>query len=265
MRWRTLGTTLAAFALLSGCGGADAEPDSKSGTKSSTAAKPLAGLSAKQILDKSLAAGRTAGSVHYVGDVVSENLSLDIRTSIDGDAEGTVSGDGAGTVELRRVGSRIYLKGDREFWTVSAGKNVAPLLVGKWFRDDVTDAQFGELGDLLSMDDFIDQLDEAGGTLTIVEGKDVDGQETVGIHDDGGAKGEEGTAYIANAAEPLMLLLTTREGNRLTLMEWGEPVTVELPPKDLVVDIDDLQGAKKVLTATTWPLSEGGAGLAGRP
>ena len=238
---RSMGAVIAAVALLSGCGGeAETKGEARSTQPSSPVANPLDGLTAKQILDKSKAAAVAAGSVHLSGVV--DGATMDLRASKTGDGQGSIAYGADGTVELLIRNGQIYVKGDKRFWTKNANKAVAQLLSGKWLKDDKTNPQFGDLADIVSLDEILDEGLKPEGTISRVKGREIDGQATVGLLDTS-AKGDEGTLYIADADEPLPLLAVSAEGEELSFAEWGEPVRVAAPPKDLIIDIAELQNA----------------------
>jgi hypothetical protein len=242
MGWRSMGSVLVALALVSGCGGGGAGPEAKtrSTQPSSPSPMPLDGLTAQQILDKSKAAAVAAGSVHVSG--VNDGVTMDIRATKAGDGQGTMSFGGDGTVEILVRNGQIFVKGDKKFWTTNANKAVAQLLSGKWLKDDKRKPQFGDLAEILALNEILDEGLKPEGTMSIVKGRDVGGQATVGLLDTS-AKGDEGTLYIADADEPLPLLVVSAEGEEFTFAEWGDPVTVAAPAKDLVIDIAELQNA----------------------
>jgi hypothetical protein len=239
--WRSMGFVLAALALLSGCGGSggEAAPKAKASSTqpSSPPARPLDGLTPQQILDKSKAAAVAAGSVHVAG--VSEGMTMDIRTTASGDGQGALSFGADGEVALLILDGQIYIRGDKRFWTVNADKSVAALLSGKWLKDDKREPQFGELAEILSLDQLLDEGLKPEGTMSIVRGRDVGGQATVGLLDTT-ADGGEGTLYVADADEPLPMLIISPQGEEITFSAWGEPVSVGAPRKDLVIDIGEL-------------------------
>jgi hypothetical protein len=240
---RAMGAVVAAVALLSGCG-EGGEPGTKaeaSPTSSSPSPKPLEGLTAQQILDKSKAAAVAAGSVHVSGE--SDGVTMDLRATKAGDGQGTMSYGKDGTVELLVRDGQLYVKGDKRFWTVNANKAVAQILTGKWLKDDKNKPQFGDLGEILALDKILDEGLKPEGTMSIVKGRDVGGQATVGLLDTSTKGDDEGTLYIADAVEALPLLAVSAEGEQITFAEWGDPVTVAAPPKDLVIDIAELQNA----------------------
>jgi hypothetical protein len=238
---RSMGAVVAAIALLSGCGSdAETEPRAKaSSTKPSP--KPLDGLTAQQILDKSKAAAAAAGSVHVSG--VSEGLTMDLHATKAGDGKGTMSYGADGTVELLVRKGQLYVKGDKTFWTKNANKAVAQILTGKWLLDDKQDPQFGDLAEILVLEKILEEGLKPEGTISIVKGRDVDGQATVGLLDTTSKAGDEGTLYIADAEKPFPLLAVSADGEEMTFSEWGASVTVAAPPDELVIDIGELQNA----------------------
>ena len=240
---RSMGAVVAAVALLSGCGdGGEVETKSDPRSTRSPSAKPLDGLTPPQILAKSKAAALAAGSVHVSGD--SDGVAMDIRASKTGDGRGTMTyGADGGKVDILVRNGQLYVKGDKQFWTKNANKAVAQLLTGKWLKDDKQKPQFGDLAEILALDKILEEGLQPEGTISRVKGRDVGGQATVGLLDKTAKGGDEGTLYIAEADEALPLLVVSAEGEQITFNEWGDPVKVAAPPKDLVIDIAELQNA----------------------
>jgi hypothetical protein len=240
---RSIGAVVAAIALLSGCGdGNEAETRAKA-SSTKPPPKPLDGLTAQQILDKSKAAAVASGSVHVSGD--SDGVTMDLHATKAGDGKGTMSygADGAdGTVELLVRNGQLYVKGDKRFWTKYANKAVAQILTGKWLMDDKKQPQFGDLAEILDLDKIIEEGLKPEGTISIAKGRDIGGQATVGLLDTS-AKGNQGTLYIADADKPFPLLAVSAEREEMAFSEWGASVTVAAPPEDLVIDIAELQNA----------------------
>ena len=238
---RSIGAVVAAIALLSGCGdGNEAETRAKA-SSTKPPPKPLDGLTAQQILDKSKAAAVASGSVHVSGD--SDGVTMDLHATKAGDGKGTMSYGADGTVELLVRNGQLYVKGDKRFWTKNANKAVAQILTGKWLMDDKKDPQFGDLAEILDLDKIIEEGLKPEGTISIAKGRDIGGQATVGLLDTTGKAGDEGTLYIADADKPFPLLAVNAKGEEMAFTEWGESVTVAAPPEDLVIDIAELQNA----------------------
>ena len=224
---------ISSLMLLPGCGGA-----TEAGTSES-----LDGLSAAQVLKKARAAANSASSVHFVAHIVEAGDDpVDIDVHISGsDAAGTV-GSGGHTLKVRLVGQSVYLQGDQQFWVDSAGAEVARLMDGKWLKGSASDPKLKKFAELASLDSLIEELLQPDGKVTRVKGRNVDGQQTVGLHDT--AESENGTLYVANADKAYPLLVVPDPGSdsqgRAEFSDWDEKVTVSAPPAGQVVDVDKL-------------------------
>jgi hypothetical protein len=231
MRHARVLTVLAAVVFaLAGCGTED-------GGGETASAEAFDGQSAQQILEQATAAAKAAKSVHVKGDITEDGdtFTLDMKIGETG-AGGSISLAGE-KVELRQVGTAMYIKGG----PVSA---LDPDLADTWVKVEEGDPGAADFSDLMSMEKIFDEMLEPEGSITKVAGKDVAGTPTVGLQDAEGSDGEtddKGILYIAaeGTAYPLLIESTAGSGG-LTFTEWNEPVEVKAPPKGKTVTSKDL-------------------------
>lgn len=229
-------------AVLAGCSGPGSQQD---GDGESTAASPtpsptsvtsaaFPGLTPEQILARSTAAARSAASFRVSGTFADrgDTYTMDMLMSTKGDATGKIS-TGGGTLDLRVIGSRVYLRGDRKFWAASAPE-AADLLTKKWIKTSTKNADFEGFIEYTSPKTFFDQLLVPAGSVTAVEGEPVDGVPTVGLLDRG-TTGDEGTILIAAEGQPYPLRLDV-DDEPIDFSDWNEPVKVEAPSGALDID-----------------------------
>ena len=245
---RLLVAVPAAVLLLAGCGddttagsGNPAASGSASASATTGGGNGVAALGAEEILKKAEAALRDAGSVRIKGEGGSgtESFAIDLRYA-DGNSTGTLGINGQ-TIELRKLGQTVYLKGSREFWTSSGGEGAAQLLTGKWLKTPLSDKRFGGLSELTDLDEAADGLLDPDGAITKGEQKTVNGVPCVGLVNSGK---DGGTLWVATTGEPYPVRIEpdpkSGEEGAIDFTGYGETVTVEAPPADQVVDVSKL-------------------------
>jgi hypothetical protein len=244
---RLLAAVPAAVVLLAaGCGG-----DTTSGTGSpaptssgsSAAGSGVAALSAQEILAKAVSALQAAKSVRIKGEggAGGERFSIDLRYAGE-NSTGTLGSSGQ-TIELRKLGQTVYLKGSREFWTDNGGEGAAQLLAGKWLKTPVTDPRFGKLSEVTDLRETAESILDPDGTITKGAEKTVNGVPSVGLVSSGK---DGGTLWVATTGEPYPVRIEpgaqSGQQGALDFTGYGESVTVEAPPADQVVDVSKLPG-----------------------
>ena len=241
---------LAAVLLGAGCGseattrrGSLSPTGSTSAGSSAAAGQGVAALSADEILAKATAALQAAGAVRIKGQGSSgsERFSIDLRYSRDNSA-GTLRVSGQ-TIDLRKLGQTVYLKGSREFWTGNGGEAAAQLLTGKWLKTPLTDKRFTGLSALTDLDEAAKGILGPDGTITKGAETTVNGVPCVGLVSSGK---DGGTLWVATTGPPYPVRIEPSAGSgkrgALDFTGYGEPVTVDPPPADQVVDVSMLPG-----------------------
>lgn len=233
---------LAAVLGLSACGGGSSAPTARSSPTPST--NGIEKLEAQAILDQATAAAKAASGAHVKG-TISDNgdvLTLDMRYVAGKGAVGTLTNNGQ-TVNLLRIGTSAYLKGDAAFWTALANAEVAKIVANKYVKVPATSKDFSDFAEFTDLGSLIATL-KADGTISKIPGKPVSGVATVGLKDDDPENG--GVLYIANVGKPYPLLIeptkpaTTGEG--VAFDEWDRPTTLSEPPAAQVLDMSKLGG-----------------------
>jgi hypothetical protein len=235
--------------LVAGCGdgstsgsGSPATSSPTSSPSASPTGNGIAGLSAEAILAKAKAALVGADSVRIKGTGGTGTERFDIDMSYVG-ANSTGSLSVAGQkVDLRKLGQTVYLRGSREFWTGIGGTGAAELLSGKWLKAPITNKKWAQLAELTDLSKAADGILEPDGPVTKGQPKAIDGKQAITLKSGTGA--EEGALYIATEGEPYPLRIeSTKDKGKVDFTGYGEPVKVEAPPSDLVVDVTKLPGA----------------------
>ena len=241
--------TLCATALLgAACGGGDGTSSTAAGRagQSSAAATPadngVADLGADAILAKAKAALKGAGAVRIKGTGGSgtDRFALDVRYS-GSDAEGTFSSDGQ-PIELRRVGSTVYLKASKEFWTKSGNAAAGELLAGKWLKTPLTDQRFAGLAEFTDLSKTADGLLDPDGTVSKGTRKTVAGIPAIGLRS---GKEDDGQLYVATTGQPYPLQIMStdaKDPGQVDFTDFGKKTPVAAPAAEEVVDVTKLGG-----------------------
>jgi hypothetical protein len=239
------GTTEGSGTAASPSAGSTASGGSSTASPSGSATgNGVADLPADQILARAKAALKSADSVRIkgTGRESAQTFSLDLRYS-GANTAGTL-GVGGQTIELRKLGKVVYLKGSREFWRSSGGEAAAQLLAGKWLKTPANDKRFGDLSELTDLSKAADGLLDPDGTLTKGETKTVNGVQAIGLTSSGK---DPGTLYVATTGEPYPLQIASSASSSsqgsLDFLDYGKPVTVSTPPAEQVVDVSKLPGS----------------------
>lgn len=249
---RLLVVVPAAVLLAAGCGGgsttgtgtpAAASAAPAPATGSSSTGGELAALPAAEILTRATAALKAADSVRIKGQggEGTGRFAIDLRYT-GGDSAGTL-GVGGHTIELRKIGRTVYLKGGRAFWTGNGGGAAAQLLAGKWLKTPLTDQRFSGLSQLTDLDKAADGILDPDGAIEKGGTRSVNGVPAIGLTSKG--KGA-GTLFVATTGEPYPLRIEPAAGSgekgALDFGKYGEQATVRPPPTDQVVDVSKLPG-----------------------
>ncbi|AJE82536.1 MULTISPECIES: hypothetical protein [Streptomyces] len=193
-------------------------------------------LAAPEIQRKYKAAANAAGAVHISGTLVSKGVAykLDMRLKNNG-GTGAVSTKGR-TFRLLRVGERMYLKADAQFWR-GDGKNdsaAARKLSGMYVRVPTDDPAYDRLSGFTDKKTLLDGVLTLHGKLDKGERARNSGVRTVELTGDGGAGG---ILDVSLEGRPYPLELE-RAGNAGTirLAEWNKEFRLAEPPEDDRVD-----------------------------
>ncbi len=190
--------------------------------------------SATEIVAVSKAAAQAASAVRVAGTADGSQIAARLSPDV-ADVQLVHSGE---HVEVLRVGTDHYLKGDAAFWTEAASAAAAAKLAGKWVK--LTAAQAASYEQFLSIPTFFDGMFQSTGTPTKGAVTTVDGTEEVTLVDTDGSK-----LYVATTGKPYPLKVESAgsTGDQVTLSDWNVPITdIAAPPAGSVVDPSTIAG-----------------------
>jgi hypothetical protein len=192
------------------------------------------------VLDDARVNLRTTSGVHAAGNVTSDGQDIRLDLDFAGNATKGVLTIGGNDVQIVKVGSDVYLKGDRDFYlSVANGDTAAVDAIGdKWLKADGTDAkEFDEF----SLDGFADafKVNDGDAKLNPTLGRDVvAGQPTVVLTQTDGSRllvADTGKAY------PLRLEnKTPADAGRIDFTNFDAPVQIAPPAAGDVLDLSQV-------------------------
>jgi hypothetical protein len=220
-----LAAAVSAAVLVAGC-----SSGSGGGSAATTpATNGIENKSAQEIVDAASAAAKAASAVHVAG--TAGGTDLDVRIGSDaGHATLTTSGQ---TVEVLRIGTDHYIKGDAAFWTGQGGATAAAKLTGKWVKIGSTLA--AQYEQFLTVASFFADL-SSGDPVVKGDRASVGGTHAIAVKD----TKDQSLLYVSMVGRPLPLKATSSasDGGTVTFSDWDVPVTdLVAPPASEVVDI----------------------------
>ncbi len=203
------------------------------GCGSSSSPNGLAAETPGHVVAAARSAADGAATVHVAGTLTGAGapISIDLELVRGKGGRGRIA-LGALSIELVRIESAVYVRGNAAFYRRVAGPRAARLLEGKWLKG----FEGGALSDLASLTDLDTLIDTAlreHGTLAIGAAKTLDGQKVLSVND--ASRG--GTVYVAatGAPYPIELLRAGGSGGRLLFDRWNQPISLEAPADALSV------------------------------
>lgn len=229
-RARVSALLIASSLVLAACGGSDKSEGSEG----------VGDLSPEKILaaSKKQLAAEEFISVKGSGTDEEDGTELDIDLGFAGDtASGSMTVMGL-NIELLKVGEASYFKASDEFYRSTAGQSadeIVGLIGGRWVVVDPEDENFSDFASFVSKDEFFDELLDPDSKLTKVDGKKIDGVETVGL------KGENSTFYFDKSDGKPISLVTKGDASSLDF-SYDEIDEAEAPAAEDTVDLAQLGG-----------------------
>jgi len=195
---------------------------------------PLAGLSAKQVLDKAVSDLKSAPSFTVTGsgtDVGGHTFIRDLGFKPGKGCVGTVTQVGGGSYAMVLIGTTTWVKPDDAFWkadlVASQASRMIALQHGRYLKGSTADSEDNQLTKPCDLNALTSQLSlptdvVMGGVTTF------NGQPAVPLTD----KALGGVIYVTDTSTPQVLQIVTSfagDGSMSTF-DVGAPVTVTAPP-----------------------------------
>ncbi|MFF3911182.1 hypothetical protein ACFYZJ_35750 [Streptomyces sp. NPDC001848] len=218
-----------------------AKPAAASGTASAAPSKPagpLDELSGSEIAQKAIANLKEASTVHYAGRAKDSGQTIDMDiTLVSGKGcKGSMTA-GKGSVKVTLIGTTMWLKPDRAFWTANGGNDptVLAMVADKWIKTSKTGDMGSSMSGLCNLNKML--ADEVGDTNDLQKGgtTTVNGQPALRLK----ATGDPSVLDVSDTADPRPLRMTdVRSSGRGTLnfTDYNSPVNLTPPPASETVD-----------------------------
>ncbi|MFJ3303089.1 hypothetical protein ACIPSA_08220 [Streptomyces sp. NPDC086549] len=198
-------------------------------------------LSADKIQSRTKAAAGSVDAVRLSGTVVTSGhtYQLDMRLKSEG-GTGSVTSEGA-TFHVLRIGERLYLKADADFWSHADGTGhksgdaaAAGKLGGKYVKVPQGDPAYKRFSGFTDKAVLLDGLLSLHGKLATDGHHDQSGTPTIRITGDSGSGG---TLDVSLEGKPYPLRLVRAGGaGTLSFSDWGKDFAVTQPAKNETVD-----------------------------
>ncbi|MEW2356235.1 hypothetical protein [Spirillospora sp. NPDC029432] len=233
------------LALTAGCdaGGGTGAVQKKATAPASAPASPTEAangverLAPAEILKRAREATAGAPSVRLKGGFKEggDEVALDFRFAGKKRAAGTMR-LGDQNIELTRIGSTVYFKGDDRFLKSIGGRSAVTLMSGKYVKTTSKDPDFAELASFSDLSDLLrEMVASAGGGWAKGAAGNVGGVPAVALT---GPDGEQ--VHVATRGRPYLLRLDAGPRNRLDFVEYGGRVDLRPPPPGEVIDAAEL-------------------------
>jgi len=191
---------------------------------SSGSSNGLSSKSAKQILDESLAAMKTAKSVTLTGSITSNGarLGLDLDLTSTGAVGGSIN-ESNEKLDVVVLGSKDYVKAPAAFWESSGhlSSSQAAAIAPHWVAVPSTlTSSFSSL----SLAGLSKSLSTDNGTLSKVGTKTISGKSSVGVHSSKG-----GTLWVRSSGDPYPVAITGTLGTSSADVNFSNWNSAPLP------------------------------------
>jgi len=239
-----------------------AAPSLPAASAGDLSASPGAAISgdpaAVKLYQQAMAALVNAKSVHIKGAATEggDSFSIDLSFSNGKGVTGSI-GLGGGTMKVIAVGGTTYIQLDAQAFSAFAGSDVpaaaASALAGKWLsvtaaEDSSSDNPFSGISELTDLKAFGQNFAPAGGVTKDSKTTKINGQDAVGLIDNGGGDpSQAGILYVQAGGDHLPLEVvpspdaSSSDGptsGKIDFTEYNAPVSLTAPSG--AIDISQL-------------------------
>ncbi|MGK5641194.1 hypothetical protein ACSNOK_23195 [Streptomyces sp. URMC 126] len=241
---------VAAVMGLSACGSEDGKKsDDKKPAKAADSAPAqdtasgngVEKLPGKEISDKAKKELQNATSLRFKMSQTEDGERMDIDLALDkqGNCAGTVKTPSTGTIEVLRLGDRVWMKADEKLWMSKGNPQAAELFKGRYVTGPTSEPNLSRMTkgcDLTALQAKVGQDDDDQETVVKGAPTTVDGQPVVPI------SAKDTTISVATTGRPYPLKIeNTKEQSAVTLTDWNKPVPAKAPPADQTIDVTKLK------------------------
>jgi hypothetical protein len=199
-------------------------------SKGPAASNGIDELKGDAAFDRALKATESADSVRLRGQEQDgeETYDLDFRYAGRNRSKGTIR-QGAERLEIIRIGSAAYFKGNRAFYE---SEKVDPAgVAGKYIRVSPKSRDYADMMIFTDLGGYLRKLSVRDSGLTMGEVENVGGTPAVSVKSLAGVR-----THIAAQGTPYLLRLVIDQQLRLDFLSYNERVDLKPPPAGLVID-----------------------------
>ena len=209
------------------------------GTASAGAAK-LTGAAATALVTKAIANTQAAASVRVAGIATaaatgsgtagsgSQPVAFDLTLVKSVGCEGTIALSKAQTFRLVETGGYVWILPSSAYYaSLHLDKAALALIANKYIRVKSTDKQLGDLGKQCTFTGLLGSLSKPTGKAYAAVPVTYNGGPAYEITQ----SGQQGTAFVANTATPLLLKITDpqKDGGTITFTSYNATKTITAP------------------------------------
>jgi hypothetical protein len=219
----------------------------RSGATTSAGTSKLTGASATALVSKAIANTQAAASVRVAGNATGtgsgtagsgQPVAFDLTLVRNVGCEGTIALSKAQTFQLVETGGYVWILPSNAYYaSLHLDKAALALIADKYIRVKSTDKQLGDLAQECTFTGLL-------GSMSKPTGKDYT---AVPVTYNGGPayevtqSGQQGTAFVANTATPLILKITDPQkgGGTITFTNYNATKTITAP-----TDAESIDGSQ---------------------
>jgi hypothetical protein len=241
---------LAALTAACGSSGGSSGAPAGSGAAShatattSAGAGNLTGTAATALVTKALANTQAAASVRVAGRVTatgsgstggSQPVSFDLTLVKSVGCKGTLALSKAQSFQIVETGGYVWILPSSAYYqSLHVDKAALALIAGKYIKVKSTDSQIGDLGKECTFTGLLGSMSKPTGKGYAAAPVTYQGAPAYEVTQ----SGNRGTAFVSNAATPLLLKLSDPQANSgtITFTDYNATKTISAPPAAESID-----------------------------
>ena len=220
----------------------------RAGASTSAGSGKLTGTAATALVTKAIANTRTAASVRVAGQATAtasgkvgsggQPVTFDLTLVRNVGCQGTIALSKAETFRLVETGGYVWMLPSSAFYaTLHLDKAALALIADKYIRVKSTDKQIGDLATECTFTGLLGSLSKPTGNGYAAVPVTFNGAPAYEVTQ----SGQQGTAFVANTATPLLLKLTDPQANggTITFTDYNAAKTITAP-----TDAESIDGSQ---------------------
>ena len=221
-------------------GAAASQPSATAGSTASAGPAKLTGAAATALVTKAIANTQAATSVRVAGVATAtatgsgtatsgnQPVAFDLTLVKSAGCEGTIALSKTQTFRLVETGGYVWILPSSAYYaSLHLDKAAIALIANKYIRVKATDKQLGDLGKQCTFTGLLGSLSKPTGKAYAAVPVTYNGGPAYEITQ----SGQQGTAFVANTATPLLLKITDpqKDGGAITFTNYNTTKTITAP------------------------------------